>query len=483
MVKKLIIILQQLDVIPQRISAIMDNTEYETITEGLASMNYSKGEEVFYNKVQVLNRDLSIQVIKLFAEIRQQERNAVYEKKMLRYNAEVAKATNKADVKVPFKCFDGITVLDALAATGLRSVRYLKEIPGVNHVTINDLLPAATKAAAVNVERNGIDTSRVTINTGDACLFMYGHKEPLKQFDVIDLDPYGTAACFLDSAVQAVSDGGLLCVTCTDMSVFCGNYPEKCFALYGGVPLKAKYGHEMALRILLHTIDTTANKYKRHIEPWVSMSIDYYIRVFVRVHESPVEVKKSMCKRAMVHQSNLCSSYYLQPMGSMTMKKKELLYSPSVVTAPSTCPETGGRMKIGGPIWSYPIHKTDVLKELIGRLSCMVDTKSSTPAETIQVESCTASDVVVVPPAATAVRLLGLLTAMDEELADVPLHYYLPDMASQVHSKVPNMSLIHTALQNAGYRCSQFHHVPEGVYVYPYLCDFPCNIVYTCMQL
>jgi hypothetical protein len=67
--------------------------------------------------------------------------------------------------------------------------------------------------------------------------------------DVVDLDPYGTAAPFIDAAVQCVNDGGegskgnlrdalaergapsnsgLLCVTCTDLSVLAtNNYPEK----------------------------------------------------------------------------------------------------------------------------------------------------------------------------------------------------------------------------------------------------------------
>ena len=46
--------------------------------------------------------------------------------------------------------------------------------------------------------------------------------------DVVDLDPYGTAAPFIDAAVQSVNDTGLLCVTCTDLSVLATtNYPEK----------------------------------------------------------------------------------------------------------------------------------------------------------------------------------------------------------------------------------------------------------------
>ena len=47
-------------------------------------------------------------------------------------------------------------------------------------------------------------------------------------YDAVDLDPYGTPAHLLDSAVQAVADGGLLMVTATDMAVLCGNSGEVC---------------------------------------------------------------------------------------------------------------------------------------------------------------------------------------------------------------------------------------------------------------
>ena len=44
------------------------------IIEGSASMLYDTSEAVFYNKVQVLNRDLSIRVISHFAETIMKER-------------------------------------------------------------------------------------------------------------------------------------------------------------------------------------------------------------------------------------------------------------------------------------------------------------------------------------------------------------------------------------------------------------------------
>lgn len=37
-------------------------------------------------------------------------------------------------------------------------------------------------------------------------------------YDAVDLDPYGSPAQLLDSAVQSVAEGGLLMVTATDMA-------------------------------------------------------------------------------------------------------------------------------------------------------------------------------------------------------------------------------------------------------------------------
>ena len=67
-----------------------------------------------------------------------------------------------------------------------------------------------------------------------------------KVFDAVDLDPYGTPAMLLDSAVQSLSEGGLLMVTATDMAVLCGNNPDSCWSKYGSFPLHRAYCHEQA---------------------------------------------------------------------------------------------------------------------------------------------------------------------------------------------------------------------------------------------
>jgi tRNA G26 N,N-dimethylase Trm1 len=42
----------------------------------------------------------------------------------------------------------------------------------------------------------------------------------------------------------------------------------------------------------------------------------------------------------------------------------------------------------------------------------------------------------------TAARLAGLLTAITEELNDVPLYYSLPELAATLHSTTPLMQVV-----------------------------------------
>jgi len=141
------------------------------------------------------------------------------------------------------------TVLEALSATGLRAIRYFKEIPGLSYVVANDLSQDAVHSIERNVLYNGLTTAQVIPHHGDAkyarvasaqgttdgrlthswvhCVdawsahrsaVLHAHTvggaspalDAQSRFTVVDLDPYGSAAGFLDGAVQAVDDGGAL---------------------------------------------------------------------------------------------------------------------------------------------------------------------------------------------------------------------------------------------------------------------------------
>ncbi|EGB10961.1 hypothetical protein AURANDRAFT_1191, partial [Aureococcus anophagefferens] len=336
-----------------------------------------------------------------------------------------------------------IRVLDALAATGLRSIRYAKEVPGVRKVVANDVDADAAAACGRNAAENGA-ADICEAHCGDAVDFMTASRGKGSQgFDVIDLDPYGSCAPFLDAAVQAVNDGGLLCVTSTDMTVLSGNYPEVCFAKYGSMPTKAKHLHEFALRILVHAIEAAAAKYQRHVVPVLSLSIDFYVRVFVRVYKRPAEVKKSAAKRAFVLQSAGCPSFYLQPLARSLDREgghaAALLHRKATV-APAFCGETGAPFKIGGPIWSAPLHDPEWVLAGLDRVAAGVDAHLSTTE-----------------------RIHGMLTAVSEELLDVPLYYTLPDLCSALHCASPKMAEVRAALTHAGYRVSQHHREPDAI--------------------
>ncbi|KAF9218244.1 hypothetical protein BS17DRAFT_635778, partial [Gyrodon lividus] len=230
-------------------------------TENNSHILISSKDEAFLNPVQEFNRDLSVACIRTWSEEMNREKEEKWKKAEERRSKRLAEA--------------------ALSATGLRSIRYAKEIPLVRFVIANDLSSSATAAMKRNVELNALGPT-VEENEGNTTCDTEADAQTKKpslgkktRVDVVDLDPYGTAAPFIDAAVQAINDGGLLCVTCTDLAVLATtNYSEKCFSNYGGIPVKAEYCHEAALRLVLNTMSTSASRYGRYIEPLLSLSVD-----------------------------------------------------------------------------------------------------------------------------------------------------------------------------------------------------------------
>jgi len=234
-------------------------------------VNETRGA-VFYNPVQEFNRDTSILVINEFNAMLSEERAA------------------------KGKSHDGIRVFEALAATGLRSVRYLKEIPSITQLVGNDIDKAATALMTKNFEFNGCAPEKFRVETMDAVDLMNQYRRDKTVFDVVDLDPYGTAIPFLEGAITSLANNGLLCVTFTDMAVLCARQPHVCFYKYGSAPLGKPYCHEQALRMVLFTINTMANKHGKRVEPLLSLTVDFYVRLFIRVKAAPQECHQSIRK-------------------------------------------------------------------------------------------------------------------------------------------------------------------------------------------
>lgn len=285
-------------------------------------------------------------------------------------------------------------ILDALSATGLRAIRYAQEIPFVTSVTSNDLLAEAVESIKLNVEHNKLE-SKVNVSHDDAIAYMYTlvahelrrqnaqrHPDPAKsnRYDVVDLDPYGTAAPFLDAAVQAVrDDGGLLCVTCTDSGVWASNgYPEKAYSLYGGIPLKGgQHSHEVGLRLILHAIESAAARYGLAMEPLLSLSIDFYVRVFVRIRKSPASVKFQAGKSMIAYNcDNGCGSWATQMLAknkcAPNKKGGGTFYKHVIASGPPSdknCEHCGSLMHISGPMYGGRLHSPDFVTRVLAEVS------------------------------------------------------------------------------------------------------------------
>jgi tRNA(guanine-26,N2-N2) methyltransferase len=479
---------------------------------------------IFYNKAQVVNRDLSVCVLETFARLRADE------------------PPRKGGTGP-----HGITVLEALSATGLRALRYWHEVEGIRHILANDLDPEAVECIRNNCALNGVpcltaadfnsiswpgaktqedrteaharvrqalETAPRGIipNCDDAINLMHTlgldpdlHRgktlswttadgvrtePPQKQLvDVVDLDPYGTASPFLESAVACAKEGALMLVTCTDSAILCGNYAETCHAKYGCLSARLGPCHEMAPRIVLALLERTANKHAKFIEPLISLHIDFYVRVVVRIRTQPAEVKLSVGKLAHVFHCVNCPAFHLKPLGRVRPSKQARrdaagiaprvkqhrteqgantgngngnegadedetaaidesglspdpvsfpeslsratpmhVTSPPIDDVPRRCTVCGSRVAIAGPIYAAPSQSPAFIDEVLKT----IERKGEEKLKALK-------------------RVQGLLNVARLELPRAPLFYKLPDFASTLKMQMPPNPVVIGALCRLGY--------------------------------
>ena len=435
---------------------VPEGSKSQDVYEGKAKITFNNPNEVFYNPVQVFNRDLSVACIQVYTEELFPLTVKFKKKLKQRHIAKEDISDEKSSDNDHSNTGEtpGIILFEGLAASGLRSIRYALEVKGIEEIVASDISSDAFQLMSKNVENNQVSQIIKPVQM-DASLVMYQRRHPIhSRFDVIDLDPYGSPAEFLDGAVQCVSDGGMLAVTCTDMAVLCGNHSEACYAKYGSMSLKGKFCHEMALRIILSCIDSHANHYKRYIVPLVSISADFYIRVFVQVFTSAAEVKRSASKRSLVYHCVGCGSFFFQPVGKRIEEGKSKKYPPG--TGPpvgETCPQCGRRFHLGGPIWSEPIHNQEFAQKVLNKVK-------KNPAEY-----------------KTSERMIGMLTLISEELGNSPLYYTLDHLSSIVHCTTPSMIQLRSAIMRCGYDVSGSHAAKLAIKT-----NAPNNVVWDIMR-
>lgn len=369
----------------------------------------------FYNPSQELNRDISVSSIATYFDTFKttSEKNEKLDKN----------DKNKGDKK--------FTLIDAMSATGLRAVRYLRELPEnlLEKIYANDLDSKAVELIKENAVLNGDKNSIIDIHQKDAAALLYSLKN---HFDVVDLDPYGTAVNLIDSAIWAVKNNGLILATFTDMQVLCGNYQETCYYKYGSLPYKTNYCHEMAKRIAMYTISTSAAKYKKTIIPLFSFNAEFYIRLIFMVKESPEMCQENVVKHGHVLQCRTCqyrriikngifefiNSKKKKSNGEMKQGKTRFRFS-NFEETPDKCPVCDGHLIMIGPFYLGSLQNNEFIHGILNNLKSDYQyLKYNT-------------------------RITGILNgALEENELDVPFGYSYSQLCSDVNLNSPKLSLI-----------------------------------------
>jgi len=206
----------------------------------------SKEMKVFYNPAMGFNRDISVLLLNSI------DKNA-------------------------------LQIADPLAASGVRSIRFLKELNRnkIRKIYINDNSKDAVKLIRQNLAINKIqykNNKKIAISNEDANLFLLNSTG----FDYIDVDPFGSPNAFLDSACKRLARNGILAVTATDTSALCGTFPKACIRKYWAVPKRDSIMHETGLRILIRKAQLVAAQYDKALIPIFSCSKEHYMRIFFR---------------------------------------------------------------------------------------------------------------------------------------------------------------------------------------------------------
>ncbi|KAJ5975178.1 tRNA (guanine(26)-N(2))-dimethyltransferase [Penicillium waksmanii] len=394
------------------------------------------------------------------------------------------------------------TILDALSATGLRALRYASEIPLATKIVGNDLSPSAIQSMKTNIDYNELG-NRIQPNLGDARAYMYT-LGPTERFDVIDLDPYGTASPFMDAAVQGVKDGGLLCVTCTDAGVWASTgYAEKAFSLYGGVPIKGSHSHEGGLRLILNGLAMSAAKYGLSIEPLLSLSIDFYARTFVRVSRSPAQVK-FVAGNTLLHYNcdsgcGAWSNQYLASTKHKLDKRGNPMSYHSLAQAPTAgphCEHCGFKTHLAGPMWGGRLHNPQFIQRILSILPTLdKEVYQTVPRLEGMLTTALEEDLDLTPssikPAQPSSEMTesqsqaqssseypSIIAKMDPSLRDqYPFYFILGALSKALHCQTPPIDEFRGAIHSIGYRSTRSHAKPNSIRT-----DAPWSVIWEIMR-
>jgi len=315
-----------------------------------------------------------------------------------------------------------ISICEPLTGCGIRGVRFATEVQGVRKVIVNDINLEAARLAEFNVKRNKL-SKRVLVMNEDANFLLSRYAAPRKRFSYIDIDPFGSPVPYLDAALRALRNGGLLALTATDMAPLCGVHPRACVRKYGGKPLRTEYCHELAIRLLIGCLTMMAAKHDIGVDVVFSHSTDHYIRVYAVTRYGAKQADNRT--RMMGYILHCFACFHREPSkGLVPLLERE-------------CAECGSTLSVAGPLW---------LGKMLDETFCGLMEKEIEGRGLNQEK-----------------RILKLISVARNE-AEAPLTYYVIDkICDKLNLPIPPLIKIIDELKRAGFQASPTHFNSRGV--------------------
>jgi tRNA (guanine26-N2/guanine27-N2)-dimethyltransferase len=344
---------------------------------------------VFYNPVMELNRDLAVLVLQ------------AYQRKIKRK----------------------ISVCEPLTGCGLRGIRFAVEVEGVRKTVLNDINQQAFRLASYNVQLNSL-AKHITVRKKEANLILSSYSAPRKRFDAIDIDPFGSPVPFLDSAVRALRDKGLLALTATDMASLCGVHPKACIRKYGGKPLRTEYCHELAARLLAGCLTAVAAKHDIGVSPIFTHRGEHYIRVYATAKYGAKSADESVKNMGYV-------------LHCFTCLHRETVKGLFEILRPRECSECGSKLSVAGPLWLGSLFDTsfcDMMEKEIQSRKLKLGGK-----------------------------IRKMLALIKDESDGPPTYFVVDEMCDVLNLPVPRVNDVVESLRKAGFHASLTHFNSRGI--------------------
>ena len=195
-----------------------------------------------------------------------------------------------------------IKVCDPLAGSGVRGIRILKEIKGIENIVFNDVNSESVKLIKKNLRLNKI-IKKSEIKKQDARILLFENKS---SFDYIDIDPFGSPIKYLEASAFAIRHKGLFAATATDTGALAGSFPKTCLRRYGIGVCKTDFYKELGVRVLITSIQQAFARYAVGFTPLMCHEAHYF-RVIGTVEKNKAAADKivgnigyiSYCKRCL----------------------------------------------------------------------------------------------------------------------------------------------------------------------------------------